>query len=265
MSACRGESAQVKSAPFLASIVNVMEELHEGSPGDQAFSRQELRRIATAVRERETRNPEASRVEVLSETLFGALGFVREVDDTDLKFVLLPSVLVERRGTCVGLGSLYLALAEELGLKAHGVMLPGHFYVEFEDGSRSRSVELLRKGEEMPNEWYRTRYPVEGVGAKAYGRALSNEEVLGVIAYDVGNERRREKRLVEARMAYEQAVRHFPGLPEAHASLGAVFHLLGALAEAKLAYEAAARIRADLPGLRANVARLEEERDAGRR
>ena len=37
----------------------------------------------------------------LSEAIFDRAGFAREVDDKDLRFVLLPSVLAARRGTCV--------------------------------------------------------------------------------------------------------------------------------------------------------------------
>src|SRR3954471_4107136 len=50
--------------------------------------------------------PQGAIGRALSDLLFVRLGFVREVEDTSLTFVLLPSVLRERRGSCVGLGVL---------------------------------------------------------------------------------------------------------------------------------------------------------------
>jgi hypothetical protein len=57
------------------------------------WSVNELERIVELARSASAQAPERSQSAVLSELLFGTLGFVREVDDTDLRFVLLPSVL----------------------------------------------------------------------------------------------------------------------------------------------------------------------------
>jgi regulator of sirC expression with transglutaminase-like and TPR domain len=120
----------------------------------------------------------------LGRSMYMALGFEREVDDTDLRFVLLPSVLRARRGSCVGLGSLYLALGEHLHLPLEGVMLPGHFFVRLHDRDRVRNIELLRRGEQLPDDWYRQRFPLPPEGAREYARALSLGEVLAIVAYD---------------------------------------------------------------------------------
>jgi hypothetical protein len=183
------------------------------------------------------------------------------VDDTDLRFVFLSSVLDRRRGSCVGLGTLYIALGELLGWKVEGVMVPGHFYVRVDEDGKTRNIELLHRGEEMQDGWYRTRFPMPGRGAPEYGRALSMKEVLGVVEYDVGNERHRQDRFSEARRAYRLAAALFPGLSEAHASLGATEHLLGALDDALVSYKAARRENPDLPGVDRNIALLREELD----
>ena len=196
--------------------------------------------------------------------MFGALGFVREVEDTSLEFVLLPLVLRNRRGNCVGLGTMYLALGEMLGLSVEGVLRPGHFFVRIREGARVRNVELLRKGEEMPDSWYESRFPIPTGSGGAYGRGLSLPEVRGVVEYDIGNERRRRGRVIEARTAYEQSTRDFPDLGEARASLGAMQQLLGALDEAEVSYRAARRSNPVLPGLEQNVELLERERAAVR-
>ena len=196
----------------------------------------------------------------LGTVLFDELGFVREVKSTELAFVLLPGVLRQRRGNCVGLGTLYLALAEALGFVAHGVLLPGHFYVRHRAPGQARNVELLRRGEAMPDSWYRARYPLPPSAAHAaYARPLSASEVLGVVEYDVGNERRRQQRPLEARAAYARAVELCPRFPEAHASLGAMQHLLGEGAAALSSYRTARDLNPSLVGLAQNMALLEAE------
>ena len=184
---------------------------YPGAPGD-TWAAVELERIARVVREAIRARPQASPVDVLNETIFTTLGFVREVDDADLRFVLLPTVLKDRRGSCVGLGTLYLALGEALGWPAAGVMVPGHFFVRIGERGRDRNVELLRRGEEMPDAWYRTRFPAEGGDADEYMRPLTLSEVVGVVEYDVGGDRRRRGKLIEARRAFRRATRDFPGV-----------------------------------------------------
>ena len=234
-------------------------DLEVASPDEQHEAWRSLERLAAAVRVALSRPEGRSPIDVLNRVVFDDEGFAREVEDKDLAFVLLPSVLAARRGSCVGLGALYLALGDVLGIPMRGVVMPGHFFVRAWDRGRWRNVELLRRGEEMPDAWYRARWPVPGT-ASAYGRPLTDAEVIGVIAYDVGNEQRRRDRLEGARRSFERAVRDFPTLPEAQASLGAVLQLEGKLDGAAAAYLAAKRNCPALPGLDDNIRLLLEER-----
>ena len=201
-SACQRTADPRELPPRLRALLAVgrgFGEHDEIAEGEAAF---ELRRIATLVGTKRA----TGTIPALNESVFKTLGFVREITDTSLAFVLLPSVLRRRRGSCVGLGSLYLALAELLGVAASGVLLPGHFFVRLTEAGRTRNVELLRRGEEMPESWYRERYPIPGGAAPAYARELSGSEVQGVVEFDIGNQRKREGRLQEARRAYQRAV-----------------------------------------------------------
>lgn len=225
----------------------------------ERFYWSELARLTALARAAINPRP-ASASASLNELLFERLGFVREVEDTDLRFVLLPSVLRERRGSCVGLGTLYLALTEALEVPARGVLRPGHFYVRLEESGKHTNVELLRRGEFMPDSWYDRRFPVPGGAAREYGRPLTPEETLGVVEYNVGNQRRREHRIDDARQAYGRAVGHFPDFAEAHASLGTALHLLGRLDEAAASYRTAKRVNPHLPHVEDNLSLLETER-----
>lgn len=238
----------------------------EAAGADEAqatWSIAELGRLADEAASELASAPGRSPAAVLSELIFGRWGFVREVTDTKLGFVFLPSVLERRRGSCVGLGTLFLALADALGKPASGVIMPGHFYVRMRDRGQPRNVELLRAGEAMPDSWYSERFPVPGGSAREYARPLSQAEVLGVVEYNVGNERRRQLRLIEARAAFARAVQAFPELSEAHASLAAVEQLLGNLDAAAASYRRARDANPHLPGIEQNLALLAAERAGG--
>lgn len=258
--ACSRPGPRRRSPP---SLLTIGAELGEIDAADEAFGVAELARLLSKAEETlgSASDSVAARVARLSQLLFDDLGFQREVESTALSFVLLPPVLRSRRGSCVGLGSLYLALAPYLGLPLSGVLRPGHFHVRAPDAGAPRNFELLRRGEVMPEDWYRTKYPTSA-RAPAYGRALSDGEVRGVVAFNVGNERQRQNRLEPSRRAYERAIELFPELAEAHASLGAVLHLLGDLASAERAYADARRIDPELKGLAQNLELLQRERAA---
>lgn len=246
--------------PFARAALDVASSAAPLLAGDERWCLDELGRLAGLAREAKESAPGASTAAVLRELLFGALGFAREVGDTDLSFVLLPSVLRARRGSCVGLGTVYLALAEALGVVARGVLMPGHFYVRVEEqGRQPQNAELLRRGEPMSDDWYAGRFPIPGRHAREYARPLKLTETLAVIEYNVGNERRRQLRLAEASAAYERAARLFPDLAEAHASLGAVLHLTGELERAAASYAKAREVNPHLPLVDENVALLDRE------
>lgn len=245
-------------APFSEAALAVARAAGPIDADAERFYWRELERLTTQARA-VSRTSASALAAGLSAIIFEDRGFVREVDDTDLRFVLLPSVLRERRGSCVGLGSLYLALTEALAVPAHGVLRPGHFYVRLEQGASHTNVELLHRGEVMPDAWYESRFPAPGGGVHEYGRPLTVAETLGVVEYNVGNQRRREHRLEAARSAYARAVRQFPDFAEAHASLGAALHLLGRIEEAKGSYAVAQRLNPQLPNLELNLRLLASE------
>jgi regulator of sirC expression with transglutaminase-like and TPR domain len=252
--ACRREGPP---APALGAIFEVA--LESGALGSEAarFTRAELQRMAAPAPAALGRGE--SSAQVLRRVLFEEGRLVREIDSQEPRFMLLPGVLHERRGTCVGLGTLYLVLAERLGVPAHGVLVPGHFFVRIREGGRLRNVELLRQGEEMPDSWYRGKYAVPEAGGGAYMRELTVTEVAAVLRFNLGNELRERGRVEEALARYRRAAADFPSFAEAHASLGLTLQLLGRLEQARGAYEAAQRLFPSLPGLQKNLAALDEE------
>jgi regulator of sirC expression with transglutaminase-like and TPR domain len=258
VAACRQRAV---ARPLTEALLAVAREEAGELPFDGAATEAELALLVR--RARAALAAHGDLVTALREAVFTQSAFAREVDDTDLRFVLLPAVLADRRGSCVGLATLYLALAENLGLPAtlglDGILVPGHFFVRARQaGAPVRNVELLRQGEVVPDSFYRERYDLHRA-APAHLRALTTTEVAAVVRFNVGNERRRQSRLPEAVKAYAAAAAAFPQFGEAHASLGLALQLQGHLTEARAAYAKARAAEPGLPGLDHNIQRLETE------
>ena len=194
----------------------------------------------------------------INAVVFGELGFEREIGSAATRFFRLSSVIGERRGNCLGLGALYLAIGERIGMPLDGVLLPGHFFVRTRGASR-HNVELLRQGEAMPDDWYQKKYGPWPEAGSAYFRPVTVTELVAVHWYNRGNDLRTAGDIVGAEAAYVRAAREFPGFAEAHASLGAVQQLRGAFAEAGVSYREAARAWPDLPGLAGNLELLKRQ------
>jgi regulator of sirC expression with transglutaminase-like and TPR domain len=254
LASCRNHVAPPR--PLLAGLMNLAAEQGE-PPVAVAASLREIDRIAGKVEQAQRGGLDA--VAALRQVVFTELGYTREVDSQDLRFVLLPAVTAARKGSCVGLGTLYLALAEHLGLPLEGVLVPGHFFVRARVGDQVVDVELLHQGETTSDDFYRQRYPTSDPPPRAYWRALTVPEVLAVVLYNAGNQRREEKRFDDAADLYRRSARAFSVFAEANANRGLALHLGGRLKEARAAYEAAHRERPDLPGLDRNIAALDQD------
>ena len=269
-SGCRREPPP---SPALAALLEVALESGGLAAQDATLARSELARLAGPALEALQRGERPS--EVFRQALFARGSFRREIDDQQPRFMLLPGVLRERRGTCVGLGSLYLALAEAAGVPAHGVLVPGHFFVRVRDGAGPvANVELLRQGEPMPDGWYRSKYSVpqrsvskgavgpsdrEPSDLEPYLRPLTIAEVTAVLRFNLANELRERGQPQEALARYRRAAADFPTFAEAHASIGLVEHMLGRLDEARQAYGTARQLQPALPGLERNLAVLDAD------
>jgi tetratricopeptide (TPR) repeat protein len=190
--------------------------------------------------------------------LFGERGFEREIDSAATRFFSLSSVIGDRRGNCLGLGALYLAIGERIGLPLDGILLPGHFFVRTR-GQGRHNVELLRRGETMPDTWYRQKYGPWPEPGSAYFRPLTVTELVAIHWFNRGNDLQASGDLAAAESAYARAAQEFPDFAEAHASLGAARQRRGAFTEAEVAYREAARVWPDLPGLAGNLDLLRQQ------
>lgn len=221
------------------------------SAGVSLTDEDQLKRILDLAEKRTKGKSGADKVDALNRLIFEELKFEREVNDQSVKFMLLPYVLEHKKGSCLGLAALYLVLAERAGLEVRGILVPRHLFLRHKD----RNIELLRKGEQMPDEWYTRTWQVPE-GGSAYLRMLTETELLAVFDFNLANARRMKGEYPQAEEIYRQVIAVFPDFAEAHANLGLVLQLQKKFESAMQAYLKARSLQPDLPGLKQNIKAL---------
>ena len=212
------------------------------------FVKDELEEMLDLAEKRAQGKSGPGRIDSLNRLIFEELGFEREVEDDSIEFMLLPNVINNKKGSCLGLAALYLVLAERLDIQIRGVLVPRHFFLRYQQ----RNIELLRKGAAMPDEWYRKTWQVPR-GASAYMRALTETELLAVFRFNLGNAYRMKGEYDRAEKIYRWVIASFPDFAEAHANLGLVLQLQKKFKPAEEAYLKAQALQPELSGLKQNL------------
>ena len=120
-------------------------------------------------------------------------------------------MIARRRGNCLGLTSLYLLLAERLSLPLHGVYLPSHCFVRYEDAEVRINIETGEKGAEWEDERYLREFQL--TRGLPYMRSLGRKEMIAVYLKSLGAAYSRKGREDHALRLYREAAVFYPGLP----------------------------------------------------
>ncbi|MCX5638389.1 MAG: tetratricopeptide repeat protein [Planctomycetota bacterium] len=162
------------------------------------------------------------------------------IDPNDL---FLHSVLDKKRGYCLSLSILYLSLAERLGLPLYGVVVPGHFFVRYDDGRVRFNIETTGKGSRAPDEYYVNKFKVpQGHNSSIYMRNLNKIQTLGCLFNNLGNVYSDIGNYELALLALVRAVEINPTLSESRSNLGNVYLKKGLVDDAIYQYQAALEI-----------------------
>ncbi len=167
---------------------------------------------------------------------------------------MLPQRVWKRgRGGCIGVGLIFLLIAERKGMPIYGVLLPGHFFVRYDDGTNKINIEPNRRGYNHDDEYYRMRYSV-GVDDSFYSlRNLTKREVAAVLAYNLGTINLAQGKNWEAAKLSRDAAYNFVGFAEAYGNLAIANIALGKDKEALAAFRMAEKERPHLKNLSYNI------------
>ncbi len=172
-------------------------------------------------------------IPVINEYLFEDLEFESVKDANDPNDLFLHSVMDKKRGYCLSLSVLYLSLAERLGLPLYGVVVPGHFFVRYDDGNKRFNIETTSKGGTASDEQYKKEFEVPIVyGDSIYLKNLNKIQTLGCFLNNLGNAYEEIGNYELAMKALEGAVDINPALAESRTNLGNVYLKLGRVEEA---------------------------------
>ena len=200
-------------------------------------------------------------VPVINRYLFEELGFRSIAEANDPNALFLHTVLDKKRGYCLSLSILYLAIGERLGLPVYGVVVPGHFFVRYDDGRVRFNIETTSKGGNATDEHYMNKFKAPEDGHDGiYMRNLSKRQTLGCFFNNLGNSYIEVGNLDSAFLALVRAVEINPTLAESRANLGNVYLRTGRVQQAIDEYKAALRINPDDPKTHSNLGNAYTER-----
>ncbi len=179
-------------------------------------------------------------IPIINEYLFEELEFKAVKEAKDPNDLFLNTVIDNRRGYCLSLSILYLSLCERLGLPMHGVVVPGHFFVRYDDGINRFNIETTSNGANPKDEYYLDKYCAAlDMEETLYMQNLNKLESIGCLFNNFGNIYIEIDDYEQAQIALETAIEINPGLAESHTNLGNVLLHQGKINDAIYEYELA--------------------------
>jgi tetratricopeptide (TPR) repeat protein len=183
-------------------------------------------------------------VAVMNRYLFDELGFESISEASNPDDLFLHSVLDRKRGYCLSLSILYLSIGERLGMSLYGVVVPGHFFVRYDDGRVRFNIETTSKGGNAPDEHYMNKFKVPE-NDSLYMMNLNKMQTLGCFFNNLGNTYNDIGNEDSALLALERAVEINPSLAESRTNLGNIYLRRDQIDDAIYEYQAALEINSN--------------------
>ncbi len=157
------------------------------------------------------------KIAAINELIFFEMGFrfpphSTYSDSIDL-FTFLPTVLEERRGVCLGVSTLYLAIAQRIGLPLEIVTPPGHIFLRYKDGLEEINIETTMRGVHIHSDEYL------GINTKKL-KTRTLREVVGMSYVNQASIYLSRANWQEACASYEKALAFMPDDPLVQELLG---------------------------------------------
>jgi tetratricopeptide (TPR) repeat protein len=206
---------------------------------------QQLDDIATEIRSRlKTPKPTVEAIPVINSYLFDELKFGTIAKADDPYDLFIHSVMDRKQGYCLSLSILYLAIGERLGLPLHGVVVPGHFFVRYDDGQVRFNIETTAKGGNAPDDYYIQKFNVPKNNT-IYMTNLNKRQTLGCFFNNLGNVYNDVNNIDQAMASLQWAVYINPSLAESRINLGNTYLRKDRVDDAIAEYQAATKINPD--------------------
>jgi len=226
-----------------------------GLPVNPSLPEREIARLADRLRSEVSGAVDGGRiVDAFRRILLVEEGFTYDKSASDPQNYLFEAVLARKKGNCLGLSMLWLALADRLDLPFRGVYVPSHCFVRYEGKDGHRNVEFAEGGASWGDARYRREFRIRP--GRPYLFSLSSAEMLGVFLKSLGAGYSRKGREEDALRMYDEARRLYPELPDVHFNAGVSHQKLGRLDEAAGEYRRALDLDPEMAAARDNLSIL---------
>lgn len=223
---------------FAEVMVDVERIINPRIDGDAMLA--EIDRMATQIKSAVPTNaPEWSKVDAIRQYIYEPgywndnQAFAYDLDDPyGVKFEnrLLSDYLNDRRGNCVTMPFLFIAIGQRLGLNMRPSLAPMHVLVRFtaKDGEE-HNIEATNGGLRGDNSPYLENMPIspQAVTNRVFLATLTNEEAVAVIAVTVVEYLMKQERYLDAMAVADILLEHYPNFAYAMVKKGTgAYHLL---------------------------------------
>ena len=214
----------------------------------------ELDRISSHIKARIGRSKAPRKIiKIINTYLFDHYGLVA-LDGPYTKDFLIHELLDTKKGACMSLVALYLAIAERIDFPLYSICLPEHIFIRWVSPKKRKfyffkrnlsfNIETLKNGNSLPDKHY------EGIAKKFkatnanefYLRPLTKKETLATYLSPLGNSLRKKERFDEAIQACRLSISINAKDAEAWNSLGVAYRRKGNLDKAIFAYRRALEV-----------------------
>lgn len=131
-------------------------------------------------------------------------------------YTFLPSVMDGRQGVCLGVSTLYLCIAQRLGLKLEIITPPGHIYLRHE----GVNIETTARGIDLPSDTYL------GINTRSL-HMCTMKEVVGMAFFNQAGVAVGQKDYTQAIALYEKALLYQSADPHLKTLLGINYLFVG--------------------------------------
>jgi tetratricopeptide (TPR) repeat protein len=204
--------------------------------------------------------PNYKAIPVINKYLFRELRLRSVSEAINPNDLFLHNVLDKKRGYCLSLSILYLSLGERLGMPLYGVVVPGHFFVRYDDGRTRINIETTSNGGSALDKHYIEKFNVPPGDSSMYLKNLTKIQTLGCLFNNLGNSYTDIGDEESAFLALLRAVEINPTLSESRANLGNIYLKRGQVDDAILEYQAALEINPNDPKTHNNLGNAYTER-----
>ncbi len=183
-------------------------------------------------------------IPIINDYLFNELKFRTISKATDPYDLFLHSVMDRRQGYCLSLSILYLSIGERLGLPLYGVVVPGHFFVRYDDGKTRFNIEATHQGSSAPDSYYIEQFNVPKTDT-IYMTNLNKRQTLGCFFNNLGNVYKDINNVNQAMASLQWAVYINPSLVESRGNLGNIYLIKNRIDDAITEFQASVKISPD--------------------